>query len=126
MRTVRFIPTQNRTIREIIILVSDRDTDSISGITTGYITFVDYSITADIGTSIIISALIMMIIPLIMILILSISISQAYGKMLLIPIFFLMSIICVASGLIPLWLFFIIGFSSTTFVLKAKETEGVN
>lgn len=124
--TTRFIPTQNQTIKDVIILITDRNINTVSGLTSGFISNIKFIVSADIGLTILTTALIFMIIPLIMILVPSISISQVYGKMLLIPLFILMSIICVSTGLIPIWLFFIIIFSNVMFILKAKEIEGLD
>lgn len=117
-RITRLFLTQNLTVRDIVILITDRDINSITGTTIGSISQIKLLVSANITVSVLITSLIAMMIPLIMILIPSLGISKIYGKMLIIPLFLLMSIICLASSLIPVWLFFIIGLSSAVFLLK--------
>lgn len=120
-RVSRFVLIQNLTIHDFIILITDRDIDSVSGFTTGSINNIQLLITQNIGISIITSALIDMMIPIIMILIPTLALANRYGRNLIIPMFLLMSVICVVSGLIPVWLFFIIAISSSVFLLKLRS-----
>lgn len=119
-RTTRFVMTQNQTLTSIIILITDRDINSISGNTFGYIYNIQLLITADISVSIITTSLIMMIIPLIMIIIPSFAISNRYGVETVIPMFILMSLVLVATSIIPVWLFFIILISCSVFIGKHR------
>lgn len=119
--TTRFILSQNLTVREFIILITDRDDNSVDGLTSGFVSNIKLISTADITVSLLITTLIAMMIPLLIIIIPSVLISQRFGKILIIPLFLLMSIICVATAIIPLWLFFIIGFSCTVFIAKRNR-----
>lgn len=102
------------------ILITDNDDDDILGLTTGYIKNISFLKISDISVSIITLNLIGMIIPLIIILLPTLLFSEAYGKFLIIPFFLLMSILCVATEIIPIWLFFVIALSLSTFLLKQK------
>lgn len=120
-RTLRFILSQNLTINDLIILVSDVDDNTVSGSTTGFVDNIKFLITANISASIITDSLINMMIPLIMIIIPTLALSNRYGKNIIIPMFLLMSIICLASSLIPVWLFFVIAISCSLFIIKRDE-----
>ncbi len=123
--TTRAIVTQNNTISYLTLLISDNDDDSLTGSNTlGYISHVSLIYATNIGVTIITLSLVGMMIPLIMIMIPTLAISQRAGKRLITPMFLLMSIVCVATEIIPVWLFFIIAVSTSLFIFL-KKSEGV-
>lgn len=64
-----------------------------------------------------ISNLIMIIIPLIILIAPSLAISIRFGKKAILPMFMVMSIICLATNLIPIWLFFIMILGSGALII---------
>lgn len=125
LNTKRVLLESNKTIDSFVILISDTNKNYIDGITEGLITDIELF---DIETSIasIVSLnLIEMIIPLIIILLPTLSISKLYGKFLIVPLFFMFSLILVITNLIPIWLFFVILFSSSLFIFFEKDREVV-
>lgn len=118
-QTRRVVLTQNRTIRDIVILISDNDLLT-SGITTGFISNIRFIDSQVVDTSILTISIIDMMIPLIMILIPSLAISQRYGKDFIVPMFLLMSIVLTVSFIIPVWLFFIIALTNSLFIYLRK------
>ena len=110
--------TQGKNIRDLIIIISDLDDNSVSGLTSGFIDNVKILFLENIQITVITLSLIGMIIPLIIILTPTVALRDLYGKSFVIPIFLLMSLILVISGIIPIWLFFIIALSSSLFLVK--------
>jgi len=111
--------TEGLTLDKFVILITD-DNELYTESTTGYFRnlVLRYSISDTTAISLV---LIEMLVPLIILLIPSIAISNTYGRNLLVPVFLLCSIICVVSLLIPTWLFFIIGFNSLLFIISKKD-----
>ena len=122
-RTTRFILSQNSTIKDFIILITDRDDNSITGLTSGYVSGIALLDTLNIGVSIITLTLIDMMIPLILILVPTLAISSRFGKETIVPMFILMSLILFFTGLIPTWLFFIIAISNAILLFFKKDKE---
>ena len=118
-RSYYLILTQNQEVDKIILLITDNDL-KYSGSNIGYFSNIKLRY-SDTQTTIITLMLVSMLIPLIMILIPSISISNIYSKNLLIPLFLLMSLICTFSFIIPTWLFFIIGICCVIFLFTKQE-----
>ncbi len=124
LTTTRVILTQNKTINKFIILISDNDDNSISGQTLGYIDNLLLYFSENIDVSIITVAIITMMIPLILIITPTFIISNRIGKGAILPMFTLMSLILVATDIIPIWLFFVIAYSISLFIfLKKNEVE---
>ena len=119
--TTRFILTQNKTIRDLVILITDNDINSISGLTEGFIHLIKLQQVENLLISVITTSLITMMIPILIILVPTLAISQSYGKNLIIPMFIFISLILTITGIIPIWLFFVIAISSSVFILKMKE-----
>lgn len=63
-----------------------------------------------------VSTLIAIMIPLIILLMPTLAISVKFGKKAILPMFVLMSLICVATDLIPIWIFFIIAISTGALI----------
>ena len=119
--TTRFILTQNRTIRDLVILITDNDINSISGLTEGFIHLIKLQQVENLLISVITTSLIAMMIPILIILVPTLAVSQAYGKNLIIPMFIFISLILTITGIIPLWLFFVIAISNSVFIIKKKD-----
>lgn len=71
-----------------------------------------------------IANLVMIIIPLIVLIAPSLAISIKFGKKSIIPMFMVMSIICVATQMIPIWLFFLIIIGSGALLITQYKKEG--
>ena len=119
----KILLTSGKTIDEFVILISDEGLSGIEGITTGYITKISIQYAPAIIISIITLNLIGMLIPLMIILIPTIAISEYYGKSLFVPSFMFFTIVLGITGLIPLWLFFTTILSCSIFIFKKKEKE---
>lgn len=118
----RVFISQNKTISSFIILITDDDDDTIVGLTEGYVSEIELLFISGIGVSITTSNLLTIIIPLIIIFIPTFLLSDRVGKNMIVPLMMLMSLICVATEIIPIWLFFVIIFPSSLFLfLKRKE-----
>lgn len=125
-KSINTFISQNEIIDKFVVIISDNNDNSKSGFTTsGFISNIRLRFASNIDISITTFNLINLIIPLIIILIPTIAISSNYGKNLIIPLFVLMSIICVITNIIPIWLFFIIMISILTFIFLRKQ-EGVS
>lgn len=123
LRTKRVLLTTGQTINSFIVLVSDTNKNIIEGITEGLIK--DISL-LDIETaivSIVSLNLIQIIIPLIIIIIPTVSIAELYGDYLVSPLFLLFSLMLTITSLIPVWLFFIIALSSTVLLFFEKNKK---
>lgn len=126
LRTFNSILTQDQTVIQFIILISDNDDDIVLGDTIGYIDNLMLPYGTGLSVTIITLSLINMIIPLIVIFIPTLAIYKQYGKRTLIPMFIFMSLICFISDLIPIWLFVIIVISNGTFLfLKERKERGI-
>ena len=119
----RTILKPNEKIHHFNILITDNNDDTVLGLTTGYIHNIAIIKITDLSISVITLSLIGMMIPLIILLVPSIAISNAIRKSLLIPFFLIMTIICVATGLIPIWIGFIIFISNSVFLLKNEIVD---
>lgn len=123
LTTTRFLLYQERTVRDIIILITDKDNNVITGLTSGYIYNIELIDVISIDVSIITQSLLNMIIPLIIILTPTLLFSQKFGKQVIIPLFILFSLVLTITGLIPYWLFFIIIFPSIIMVFFKSKKE---
>lgn len=107
------------TIFSLRILITDKDLDN-DGFCTGYISNLRLIYYPTIKVFIIIDNLLVLIIPLMILLIPSLAMHKKFGVSGAVIMFILMSVVCVISALIPVWLFFIIGFGSIVFLFKKK------
>lgn len=123
LTTTRFLLSQDKTVHNILILITDKDNNVITGLTTGYIYNVELIDVISVSVSIITESLLNMIIPLIIILVPTLLFSQKFGKQVIIPLFILFSLILTISGMIPYWLFFIIIFPSIIMVFFKSRKE---
>ena len=119
----KILLTSGKTIDEFVILISDEGLSGIEGITTGYITSISIQYAPAIIISVITLNLIGMLVPLMIILIPTIAISEYYGKSLFVPSFMFFTIVLGITGLIPLWLFFTTILSCSVFIFTKKEKE---
>ena len=119
--TSRTIISQNQTLTEFIFLFSDNDITAINGITSGYIKNLRLDIISNLSTTIITLTLLGMIIPLILIITPTFIFSNRLGKESVVPLFLIFSLIFTATETIPIWLFFIIAFSSLVFIFTNKD-----
>lgn len=117
----RMFITQGKTINSLIVLITDDDLRN-NGTTEGYVSDIELLFVSGIRVSIITSSLLIIIIPLIIIFIPTFLLSSRLSKNMIVPLMMLMSLICVATEIIPIWLFFVIVFPSSLFLfLKRKE-----
>jgi len=126
-KTTRAILPNNKTIDNFIVLITDNDVDSIIGITTGYVSQPKLLAISSIRLPIITAGLIEMMIPMIMIIVPTLLISKGFGKegkKLIIPLFFIFSLITAITLIIPIWIFFIIIFGTGLFLARNREMEG--
>ncbi len=126
-KTTRAILPPNKTIDNLIILITDNDQDVILGTTTGYVSQPILLNVLGLGLPIITAGLIEMMIPLLLIIVPTLLISKGFGKQgkkLLIPLFLVFSLIATATFIIPVWIFFIIVFGTSLFLFRNKEIEG--
>lgn len=124
LSTTNVILPQTKEIDKIGILITDNDNDD-NDVCSGYITNVQLIYIPDMTTSIITLNLVMVIVPIIVLLVPTIGVSARYGKNTILPMFILMSIICVATELIPMWLFFIIALSSGAFLFMKRNRSDI-
>ncbi len=124
-RTKRVVLTDSEVITSFIILISDTNKNSVEGLSTGQVSDI---VLLDIETnivSIVSGNLVSMLIPIIIIIIPTLAISGAYGDFLTIPLFSLFSLVLLITGLLPIWLGFIIFISSSLFIFFEKDKKGV-
>jgi len=125
LTTTRFLLSQDNTVRDIIVLITDKDNNVITGLTSGYIYNVELIDVIDIDVSVITESLLNMMIPLIIILVPTFLFSSRFGKQVIVPLFILFSLVLTISTLIPYWLFFIIVFPSIIMVFFKSKKEVV-
>ncbi len=116
--TTSIFLTQGKNIRDFLIIISDLDDNTITGLTSGFIDNIKLLYLGNIQISIITLSLVGMLVPLIIILAPTVALRDLYGQAFVIPIFLLMSLILTISSTIPVWLFFIIAISSSLFLIK--------
>ncbi len=118
---------QGKTILTMTILITDNDEDWQSGTTiTGYITNFQFLYFPNIGTSLLISDMLTMLVPLIVLIAPTLGFAKKFGKKVIVPVLMLMSIVCVATDLIPYWIFFVMIFSFIVFMFFSyKSDKGV-
>jgi len=124
MTSTKIILPQTKTIETFTILITDNDLDD-NDVCTGFISSISLIYDPDISLVIFTLNLLEIIVPLIVMLLPSLVMRKRFGITGVIIMFILMSLICVISNLIPVWLFFIIAFGSIGFLIMKKQIEGV-
>lgn len=115
---------QGKTVLTMTILITDNDEDWQSGTTiTGYITNFQFLYFANIGTSLLISDMLTMLVPLIVLIAPTLGFYKKFGKRVVAPVLMLMSIVCVATDLIPYWVFFVMLFSFIIFMFFSYKSD---
>lgn len=125
-RTKRILLSTDEVIESFIILVSDKNKNSIEGITEGQVSIIKLFDIETAIVSIVSSNLISILIPIIIIVLPTLAISGIYGDFLVVPLFILFSLMLTIAGLIPIWLSFIIFISSSLFIFFDKSKRGIN
>ena len=118
--TLSLLPN-SLSIISYIVLITDNNDNTVSGLTTGTIHSFSLLFTEEILSTVITISLIGVLIPLIIILIPSLGFKVRFGRFMFLPIFLLMSLICVIGAIIPFWLFFIIVLSTSLFIFQDKK-----
>lgn len=108
---------QDKMIETLKILITDDDNDNIQGTTIGYISDITLKYMPDIETIILTYALVDVVIPLMIMIIPAFLVYVKLGKKSILPMFLLMNLICFITNLIPIWLFFIITFACSGFII---------
>lgn len=119
--TTSAILTQDKSVDQIIITITDDDINSLVGLTTGYIKNIVFGFGVNFNITLATLSLLLMLVPLLIILLPTLLIGLRLGKESIIPLFLLMSLLCVITEIIPIWLFFIIAISSSVFILRKKN-----
>jgi len=123
MTTSTYVLPQTKTIGYLTILITDNDKFN-NDICSGFITTLKLIYNPALSVSIITLNLTMVMVPIIVLLVPTFGVSARYGKNTILPMFILMSIICFATDLIPVWLFFIIMISAGAFLfMKHKGAD---
>lgn len=112
-----------KTIRYLSLIISDLDLET-SDICEGYITNINLIYYPNVPITITTFNLLAILVPLIVMLVPPFAMYEQFGKNVLLPMFLLMSIICVITSIIPVWLFFVIVLSSIGFIVMEKKKEG--
>lgn len=120
----RFFITQGKTIDSFIFIITDDDVNATQGITSGFISNVELISVSGVSITILTSDLLGIMIPIIMIFIPTFLLASRFGKNTIVPLMLLMSLVCMVTEIIPLWLFFIIVFPSALFIFL-KRGEGL-
>lgn len=120
LSTTNVILPQTREIATITVLITDND-NFYNDICYGFITNVQLRYMPDMSVQIITLNLMMVIVPIMVLLVPTFGISARYGKNTILPVFILMSIICFATSLIPIWVFFIIMLSAGAFLFMKRK-----
>lgn len=113
--TVNVILPQTKIIDKFTILITDNDKDD-NDISTGYVHSVQLIYYTDLSISIATLSLVNALVPIIIMLVPTLAFAKKYGKNIIVPMIMIMSIISVATDLIPVWLFFVIILSSGAFL----------
>lgn len=110
-KSFNYLLPQNQEITHISINVSDyiplmdNYTNHESGFISGYISDIGFNFIPNIEYTITVMTLIYGFIPLIVMLVPTFALYSKFGKQIIIPSLIFMSIICLVSQLIPVWLF---------------------
>ena len=121
-RTTTVILPQTKTIEEFTLIISDNDLDD-NDVCTGYLSNIQLIYNPSIGITITTLTLLAIIVPLIVMFVPPLALYKKFGSGVILPMFLLMSLICVLANLIPIWLFFIIALSSIGFLVLKEKVE---
>ena len=123
MTTTNVILPQTKEVGQIGVLITDNDLTN-NTVCTGYVGNIQMIYVANMQVNIVTLNLMMVIVPLMVMLVPTFGVAARYGKSVILPMFILMSIICFATELIPMWLFFVIMLSSGAFLFMKRKQEG--
>jgi hypothetical protein len=123
LRQSSLILPQTETIKSFTILITDNDL-SYNTVGRGFISNIKLIYNPSISITITTLNLLSIIVPLIVMIAPPLALNKKFGSGVILPMFLLMSLMCVLTGLIPVWLFFIIAFSSIGFLMLKKKVEG--
>ena len=119
------IMPQDKVIDEFSFLITDDDRDSASGNTmTGVLKTIVLVYYPNLSISIITTDLLLMLIPLFVLILPPLALYKRFGYKVVIPMMMIMSIVSVAGGLIPYWMFFVLMFCFVSFILVQRRSEG--
>lgn len=121
------ILTQKKNLYSFVILITDNNDNNITGNSEGYTTDIKLTYYPNIELTILTLSLIEIMIPLIIIIVPTVAIASVYGKKAILPMLMLMSIICFATNIIPIEIFFIIiiTLGCGMFLEYKKEREKI-
>jgi hypothetical protein len=116
--------SSGRTIRELIILISDNGELS-SGTSSGYVRDVELEWVLNYSVTIVTIQLLQIFVPLIIILLPTFAFYKKWGSSAVIPMLIIMSLVCFISGIIPTWVFFIIGLclGALLFMQRSQKRQ---
>jgi hypothetical protein len=118
--TITQILPQTKVITTINFLITDNDALD-DDYTSGYISTITLIYYPELSSSIVITNIISMIVPLIIMILPTFAIYTRYGRKTILPVFILMTILCFATELIPTWIFFVIMFCAAAFVFMERR-----
>ena len=108
------------------ILISDNDNDWASGNTvSGYVSEVTLIFFPNIGISITTISILSMLAPLIIMIAPTLAFAKKFGNKAIVPVLMMMSIVCVASNLIPFWMFFVLMLCFFALLIYDYKRKGV-
>jgi hypothetical protein len=122
LTTTNVILPQTESIDKFTILITDNDKDN-NDFSEGYITNIRLIYYPDLAITITTLNLLGILVPLIIMIAPPLALNKKFGSSVIVPMFLLMSLVCVLTNLIPVWLFFIIAFSSIGFLIMKKKVE---
>lgn len=114
---------QTKVIDKFTIIITDNDLDD-NDVCSGYITDMELIYNPDIHITITTLTLLAVIVPLIVMVVPSVAMKKKFGVMGVMATFILMSVVCVVTSLIPVWLFFVIILGLLGFLVMKKRMEG--
>ncbi len=116
---------QDKVLNEFVFLITDDDRDVASGNTmTGYLNPIVLVFYPNLAISIVTTDLLLMLIPLFVLILPPLALYKKFGYKVVLPMMMVMSIVSVASGLIPYWMFFVLMFCFVSFILIQRRSEG--
>ena len=116
---------QSKVIKEFVFLITDDDNDLASGNTmTGSFSKIVLVYYPNISVTILTINFLAMLIPLLVLIIPPLVMYKRFGSKIVIWMLMFMAIVCVATSLIPVWIFFILMFCFISYLLVQKSIEG--
>ena len=124
-RGFNVILPQTKLVSTFTVLITDNDVDAASGSTiTGFVSKIIFVYYPGIDVTITTISLIMILGPLLVLIMPTLALYKKFGKKVVVPSLIFLSLICVASGLIPYWVFFILIFASISFLVSTRRRGG--